>query len=722
MDSMSANQYDALFQAAGQQHNVDPDLLRAMAQQESGFNPAAVSPKGAVGILQLMPDTAKDMRVVDRTDPSQNIYGAARYMSQLIGKYGDVDKAVQAYNMGPTAFDRLQAGKGALPNETAQYLSKVSGNFNRIKSNAGFVMPEAQQATGTMTADDPIVAALSGKASAPKAAQAMAAQEDPIVAALSGKIAPPTTTTQQTETKAPNNVLMGVNAAYRGIAGIPDALLNTPNRVINLGKAAVGTIADMAGRPDLAPGVTPDPDFVRRGFEKLGLIRPEWDPATSGQRVASNVIQGGVGALVNPANGLRQAATNAAVGGLAGGAAGLTQEATGNSTLAMTAGMLAPAVASRAINSAQQSIANNKLRQQQNAARDQNIADTRAAGYVISPSEINPSTMNRAIEGVAGKLSTRQLASSKNQNVTNRLVREDLGIAEDTPMTPELMSQIRRDAYQAGYAPVEAAGAIRPGAAYKRDLDNIAQQFKGAARSFPAAVSDEVGNMIDSLKVREFDAADGVKMAQVLRDQSSKSYANGDKALGKAQRGAATAIEDQIERGLTGLGKSGADMLDNFRMARQLMAKTHSVESAMNPSTGNIEAQKLAAQLRKGKPLSGNLETVANAALAFPKNFQSMEKVGAIPGFSPLDMFSGAGLGMLGASATGGAGGAVLAALPAIRPAARSVALSPQYQKRFANPDYSNSLTNQAIASGDLKNPQLLAAILAMQQAQSQKK
>jgi hypothetical protein len=266
---------------------------------------------------------------------------------------------------------------------------------------------------------------------------------------------------------------------------------------------------------------------------------------------------------------------------------------------------------------------------------------------------------------------------------------------------------------------VEAAGAIRPGAAYKRDLDNIAQQFKGAARSFPGAVSDEVGNMIDSLKVREFDAADGVKMAQVLRDQSSKSYANGDKAMGKAQRAAATAIEDQIERGLTGLGQAGADMLDSFRSARQLMAKTHSVESAMNPGTGNVSAQKLAAQLQKGKPLSGNLETAAKAASAFKNDFQNMESVGAIPGISPLDVFSGAGLGALGAAASGPQG-ALLAALPVARPVARSAMLSPQYQSRFASPDYSNSLATRAIGAGDLQNQNLLALALAAQRNQDQ--
>lgn len=513
----------------------------------------------------------------------------------------------------------------------------------------------------------------------------------------------------------PNTGLVSVNAANRAIAGIPDAVLNTPNRLLNLGRAAFGTAATALGRPDLAPDVTEDPDFVRKAFERFGVIKPELDPATTGQRLLSGAIQGGVGALAGPAGGLRQVATNALVGAASGAAGAGVKEATGNDTLALTAGMLAPSIASRAIGSAQKRVAANNLRQQQNAVRDQTVAEARQAGYVLSPSEVNPSVMNRAIEGVAGKLSTRQLASARNQEVTNTLVRRELGIADDTPLTPELMSQIRRDAYQSGYAPVEAAGTIRPGAAFKRDLNNIALKYTGAARSFPGAVGDDVKNLVESLKVSSFDASDGVKMAQILRDQSSKSYASGDKGLGKAQRAAATAIEDQIERALTGMGQRGGDVLNAFRDARRQMAKTHTIEAALNTSTGNVQASKLASDLRKGKPLSGNIRTAASAAGAFPKNFQSPETMGAIPGISPLDVISGAGLGTLGAIG-GGPGGALLGALPALRPIARGAALSPGYQSRFANPNYNSGLVTRGLAAGDLQSPELLSLILAAQQ------
>lgn len=133
--------YDDIINAAGKQYGLDPDLLRAQMMQESRGNPNAVSPKGAFGLMQLMPATAKELGVTDIADPQQNIMGGAKYMRQLVDKYGDIDSAVQAYNMGPGAFDKYKAGERGLPKETAGYLDKVSSNFANLKKG---IMPAAQ--------------------------------------------------------------------------------------------------------------------------------------------------------------------------------------------------------------------------------------------------------------------------------------------------------------------------------------------------------------------------------------------------------------------------------------------------------------------------------------------------------------------------------------------------------------------------------------------------
>lgn len=540
-------------------------------------------------------------------------------------------------------------------------------------------------------------------------------------AGQSGAPSAPTASTQAVA--APNTGMMSINSANKGLAAIPDALLNTPNRIMNLGKMAFGTAATAMGHPDMAPEITPDPNYARQLLDKIGATQSRYDPQTSGQRVLDSVIQGGVAGAVSPANGMRQALTNAALGGASGAAAGATKEATGNDNLAMVAGLMAAPVGINAIGSAKAKLAATDLRKQQNAVRDQTISQARDAGYVLSPSETNPSTVNQTLEGVAGKLSTRQLASQDNQELSNSLARNDIGVANNVPLSRGLMQQVRRDAYDSGYKPVEGAGTVRPGRLYRQALDDITTKYTGAANSFPAAVTDEVKRMVDSLRVAKFDSGDAVKMTQILRDDASKSFSSGDKALGQAQRAASNAIEDQIERGLSGQGQNGATLLENFREARKTMAKTHTIEKTLHEGSGNVIASKLAAELRKGKPLSGGLELIARTADTFPKNMQSPETMGAVPGISPLDVFSGAGMGIAGAAATGSPYGALAAALPAVRPVMRSALLSGPYQKLMGQPTYKNSMMARLLAQGSQQNPQATQAMIAQilaSQAQDQ--
>lgn len=125
--------YDQWIEEAGRSYNVDPALLRLVIGQESGGNPNAISPKGAVGLGQLMPATAKEMGV-DPTDPRQNIMGAAKYLSQQLDKYGDVPTALAAYNAGPGAVDKA----GGIPNypETQQYVGNIVGKYGAQQPQA----------------------------------------------------------------------------------------------------------------------------------------------------------------------------------------------------------------------------------------------------------------------------------------------------------------------------------------------------------------------------------------------------------------------------------------------------------------------------------------------------------------------------------------------------------------------------------------------------------
>jgi soluble lytic murein transglycosylase-like protein len=95
-----------LVENAARTQGVDSKLLRAVVEQESGFHPCAISPKGAQGLMQLMPATADDLDVTDPFDPKQNIEAGAKYLKQMLDKNGgDVAKALAAYNAGPNAID-----------------------------------------------------------------------------------------------------------------------------------------------------------------------------------------------------------------------------------------------------------------------------------------------------------------------------------------------------------------------------------------------------------------------------------------------------------------------------------------------------------------------------------------------------------------------------------------------------------------------------------------
>lgn len=108
--------------AAARKHGVPEDLFLRLVQQESGWNPGAVSNKGATGLAQLMPDTAAHLGV-DPTDPQQNLEGGARYLRMMYDRFGNWRYAVAAYNAGPQAVEK----HGGIPpyNETQNYVVAI---------------------------------------------------------------------------------------------------------------------------------------------------------------------------------------------------------------------------------------------------------------------------------------------------------------------------------------------------------------------------------------------------------------------------------------------------------------------------------------------------------------------------------------------------------------------------------------------------------------------
>lgn len=447
--------------------------------------------------------------------------------------------------------------------------------------------------------------------------------------------------------KAANEQTYGNSTAYK-VGQVGGEVLTT----LPVG-GALGAVVKGAGAAASLPRVAALGDAIATG----GMSAPGAGLAT---RALGGAINGGATAgLVNP----DEAGTGAAIGAAVPLAARALGQVGGALGSAFRGREVAPGVLQAA-------------------------EDAQRAGFTLPPSQVNPTLVNQALEGLGGKIKTAQQASLRNQEGVNTLVRSELGLNAGEQITPDVLRNIRQTA-GAAYDAVGSTGVITPTSAYNRALDNITAPYRRAAQGFPDAAPNPVIAQIDSLRSGQFDARSAIDKIRELRDMADAAYRRGEKDMGRAFKGGASALENAIEQHLATNGFP-VSMLDDFRSARQTIARTYSVEQALNGTTGDVSGRKLAAQLAKGKPLSGGLDTAARAAQAFPKAFQDPAVIGSVTHFSPLDV---------AATVMAGAAGAGVASLgvPLARTAARSAALSGPIQRSLAQAPQASSLAALAL-------------------------
>ena len=398
--------------------------------------------------------------------------------------------------------------------------------------------------------------------------------------------------------------------------------------------------------------------------------------AAANTPLAAGVV-GGLTGLAQPALDAKESVTNTLLGAV-GGAGG---QYLANKVPNLLRGRVENATAAQAANA-------QKFQAAQNAAKD---------GYVIPPADLEPGVVSEATSAFSGKIKTAQVASQRNQQVTDKLAREALGLKAGDELTADTLQAIRNKAAQEGYAPIRQAGTVTADKQFFDTLDKIASTQQGAAKSFPGLGENGVSEMVAKLKQQAFDAGDAIDATRVLRDAADKAYRQGDKTLGKASKEAADALEGMLERHLTAAGNP--DALKAFREARTLIAKTYSVQKGLNPQTGNVSAQALAKQLEKGKPLTNELRTIAETSQAFPKATQSLKE--APKALSPLDMLVAGG---------GAASGNPLMMAWLGRPLARNALLSGPVQARALQQSTPVPFTQATQKVLENKLMQLLAA------------
>ena len=317
--------------------------------------------------------------------------------------------------------------------------------------------------------------------------------------------------------------------------------------------------------------------------------------------------------------------------------------------------------------------------QLQNARRDETLKLGRDAGYVALPSDVGGSKIGRFLEGVSGKFKTEELASARNQQVTNNLTKKYLGLPEDTPLTIEVLDNARTSVYPA-YQAIAETGTINlgnnnPFSNIVTGVNKIAGGKNALMQDIPDNYTMDAAAAIQKLKELRSDGSAYLRSGTNIMKPNPKEVVRGNRYLAEANK-----LEKAIENHVVKLGQP--ELIDQFRNARKYIAKTFTVEKALNPQTGVVDARKIAKQLDQGVPITDELALVGKYAKAFPKTTKVVAE--APPPFSVLDLYgagAGAGVDLL-------TGIPLLSLLAPARIASRYGLMTPQAQKMLATPQY----------------------------------
>jgi hypothetical protein len=299
-----------------------------------------------------------------------------------------------------------------------------------------------------------------------------------------------------------------------------------------------------------------------------------------------------------------------------------------------------------------------------NPTLQQTARESVNAGYVIPPNMVKPNLGSQILESVSGKQATQQIASIRNTEVTEKLTRQALGIADDVPLTKSTLEGLRKTAGKA-YAEVSSLS--------------------------PMAAAD-----LEALKIARNDA-------QAWFKAYNRSASPVDLAKAKEFRATSQQLEQALEQHAAAANRP--ELIPALRDARKEIAKTYTVERALNDAAGTVDARVLGRMYDKGVPLSDGLDAAGKFALAFPSIAKSPQQVGSPAahnlkaGLSLMMGGGGAGTGAalgLGALGTGGLGIAAGAVPFLAPPLARSIMFSGPAQRSFTAPANAGGLLSQS--------------------------
>jgi hypothetical protein len=706
---------DEIFAFAAQEaerQGVPLSLVQGVITAESDGKFDALGPKTrtgerAFGPMQLMAGTAKDLGV-NRMDWADNIRGGVKYLGQLSQRFSSPELVLAAYNAGPGNVDKY----GGVPpfKETQNYVKKVQNFMSKSTEDDDFVPFQQAAETRSMPRQPRDVAIdvsfPQGMGDQQATRSLQPASDDDFVPFTA---AAPANTPQQ---NTPNIVDMARAQANQPPSQFLQDVRSSFNPLDVLrGKTTTGQLAMGAGNL-INTGIQNALGAIGFSDEYLGRTRTQPAPAQPTQSISDilsgvyktaterpGLIVGGIGTqMLDPLNlaipggiqkglasatprALAQAAprtiaaaqnvgTAALSGGISSGAAQLANTGTINpaqlgNEMAASALMAAPVAGVGALTTPRQPA---QLTQSQQVAQ-RAIAE----GATLPPTQVNPSFLNRMLEGFSGKQQTGQVASIKNQEVINTQARKALGLAPDTSITPDVLRQYR-DVKGQAYDALRANPAYYTDKAFINSVDGRVKSLQKIATT--TDVTKEL-NVLNGLKQLRFDGDGLVEQMKRLKfdgEANAISMDPANRSLGQAQKFAARQLEDLAERNLQNFNQP--DVMTNFKQARQDIAKSYTIEKSLNAATGDVSGAKLGQRAAQGKIVPAELQNLSNAAAAFPTAFQNVSRIGSVPGISPVDV------GAAGIAAASAGNPSLLAAVTG-RPLVRSAITSPRYQRNI---------------------------------------
>lgn len=626
-------QYDSAIQFAAKEFGVDPDVLHGIAYAESRYNPKAVSPKGAQGMMQFMPDTAKRFGI-DPSDPEQAIFGAAQYLKENLDKFkGDYGKAVAAYNWGENRKEYEQGDwVKKLPKETDQYVENV----------------------------------LSYAASRAKPAEAAPTERKPAFPGSKAHLIPGAESDIMPTPRKEMGLVERVKDIGKGLVEIPGAVIGGTLRE----PIAAGVALTTGRRPEEVGGqIAPvQSEFAKGVLGGLG-------GALEAAKVPA-LTPGMLTAPVRPA-----VAAGRQVAAPVANELGMVKEAAQN--------VLAERQAVKAGQRAAQSF--------QEAPRIEAAQEANRLGINLNPAASNPTLRNRLKEAMVGGEDLDKAIAESNKAQWGRIAKNELGLPETETLSPAAYAKARQAAnkpyedikkignFVADEDTVTALNDLRQsealigGEATKGTIDKL---IDSAVTRVQGGLTGK--DLLDNISNLRKDARTIYKKTDLSPEQ---------RAVADANIGIANALEGLVEKNLAANPK----LLEQFREARTKMAKSYAYENATDMNTGILDPIKIAQLTAKDNALTGDIAAIGKIAGNFPETVSTTPRGLPAKTISHLTRSGVPGaVGFLLGSAVGTPGLGIITGAAAGQVAARIGAkrvLGKGYQAKRAVPkDYRNNL------------------------------